>query len=173
MAVMTSALIRLYPRAWRERYGAEMQDLLARQPASLRAMTDLLAGAIDARLNPQNLVVANLGIVNPAHKGNTMIRVLSCAPAGVSVADQFRSAAWMIGTSLVMVTLSIMLKSKFGPSSFSEGLLYAGFPAALMLSSQSIYLRCYSPAARRIISIGGAVGMVLFMWAVTAISYRI
>ena len=42
-----------------------------------------------------------------------------------------------------------------------------------MLSSQSLYLRCYSPAARRIIAIGGAVGMVLFMWAVTAISYRI
>ncbi|CAN5868891.1 hypothetical protein BH18ACI5_BH18ACI5_14560 [soil metagenome] len=102
-----------------------------------------------------------------------MTKVFRCAPAGVSTADQAKSAGWMIGASFVLAALSIVLKYKFGPSSFSEGLLYAGFPAALMLSSECTYLKPYSKAARRVISIGGAVGMVLFMWAVTAIGYRL
>lgn len=48
-------LIRLYPRAWRQRYGAEMCELLAQDRFTLRAATDLLAGAIDARLYPQQM----------------------------------------------------------------------------------------------------------------------
>jgi hypothetical protein len=44
-------LIRLYP-AWRRRYGRELAELLAAQPASFRTAVDLVAGAVDAWLNP-------------------------------------------------------------------------------------------------------------------------
>ena len=46
-------LLRLYPRAWRERYGDEMLALLEAQPASLLDRLDLIGGAIDAHLHPQ------------------------------------------------------------------------------------------------------------------------
>ena len=46
-------LIRLYPPAWRRRYGRELAELLAAQPASFRTAVDLVAGAVDAWLNPQ------------------------------------------------------------------------------------------------------------------------
>ena len=36
------SLLRLYPRRFRERYGAELQDLLESQPASLRDAVDLI-----------------------------------------------------------------------------------------------------------------------------------
>ena len=42
----------LYPRAWRQRYGAEMEQMLAGQRPTFRTVLDLVAGAIDARLNP-------------------------------------------------------------------------------------------------------------------------
>lgn len=48
-----SLLIRLYPRPWRDRYEAEMVDLLEQQPTSFRSSLDLLRGAADAHLHPQ------------------------------------------------------------------------------------------------------------------------
>jgi hypothetical protein len=46
-------LLRLYPREWRRRYGAELEELVASQPRSLQLVIDLLGGAVDARLKPQ------------------------------------------------------------------------------------------------------------------------
>ena len=48
-----NALLRLYPRAWRERYLAEVAALLDERPPSLRDRLDLLRGAADAWLHPQ------------------------------------------------------------------------------------------------------------------------
>ncbi len=48
-----SALLRLYPRAWRERYGDEMLALLEAQPASIFDQLDLILGALDAHLHEQ------------------------------------------------------------------------------------------------------------------------
>ena len=48
-----SALLRLYPQAWQERYGDEMLALLEARPASLSDRIDLIRGGLDARLHPQ------------------------------------------------------------------------------------------------------------------------
>jgi len=48
-----NTLLRLYPRAWRERYGDELVALLEEHPASLIDQFDLIRGAVDARLHPQ------------------------------------------------------------------------------------------------------------------------
>jgi hypothetical protein len=44
-------LVRLYPRAWRERYGEEYLALLEELPASPRVLLDALFGAADAHLH--------------------------------------------------------------------------------------------------------------------------
>ncbi len=48
-----SAILRLYPRAWRDRYRDELLALLEERPATLFDSLDLISGAIDARLHPQ------------------------------------------------------------------------------------------------------------------------
>lgn len=48
-----SALIRLYPAAWRDRFGEEFEALLAARPATFRDRVDIVLGALDARLSPQ------------------------------------------------------------------------------------------------------------------------
>ena len=48
----TNWLLRLYPAAWRARYGAEFTELLLARPPSARDRLDILRGAVDARLNP-------------------------------------------------------------------------------------------------------------------------
>jgi hypothetical protein len=47
------AILRCYPRAWRERYGDELAELIARESRSPRLAFDLARGAIDAHLHPQ------------------------------------------------------------------------------------------------------------------------
>ena len=44
-------LLRLYPSAWRRRYGDEMAALLAEHRATLRTYVDLALGALDANLS--------------------------------------------------------------------------------------------------------------------------
>ncbi len=48
-----SRLVRLYPRRWRDRYEAEVLDLLEQRTISVADRFDLVRGAIDAHLHPQ------------------------------------------------------------------------------------------------------------------------
>ena len=170
MAVMTTALIRLYPRRWRQRYGQEMRELLAAQKLSFRTVADLVAGAIDARLNPKRIPAVDAGQKTGVEQ---MVRAFRCAPEGVSLTDQWRSAAWMVGGSLVLTLVGLGLKVQIGSNSFSEGLMYAAFPASLMLSSECTYFKRYSPAARGVMSVGGAILIVVMMWGSVALANRI
>lgn len=170
MSRLAATLLRLYPRDWRHRYGGEMAAMLGDQPLTLRTATDLLAGAIDARLN------SNWTRVNaPADaKGATMTtRMLRCTPVGVTRADEWRSAAWMVGGSLVLMVISIGLRAVWRENAFSESLLYAAFPASLMLSNECLYFKPYSRAARFTLSLGGAALIILMMWLAVLAGERI
>lgn len=45
-------IVAFYPRAWRRRYGDELEDLLESGVVGLRGRLDLLRGALDAHLHP-------------------------------------------------------------------------------------------------------------------------
>ncbi|CAN5168395.1 hypothetical protein BH20ACT22_BH20ACT22_20940 [soil metagenome] len=46
-------LVWLYPQRWRKRYGRELEAMLEQTSPTPRMMFDLVAGALDARLNSQ------------------------------------------------------------------------------------------------------------------------
>jgi hypothetical protein len=46
-------IVALYPRAWRVRYGDELEDLLESGSVGLRGRLDLVRGALDAHLHPE------------------------------------------------------------------------------------------------------------------------
>ncbi|MEW5990168.1 MAG: hypothetical protein AB1736_02330 [Chloroflexota bacterium] len=48
-----SRLVDLYPRAWRARYGDELEDLAAARPLGLGGTIDLVRGAFDAHRHPE------------------------------------------------------------------------------------------------------------------------
>ena len=48
---LARGIVRLYPRAWRERYAAEMLAVLPRHHVTLWTYADLLLGALDAHLH--------------------------------------------------------------------------------------------------------------------------
>lgn len=49
---VAKTLVRLYPRAWRERYGAELSDMLEDRPGGLAAVLDVLRSALGERMLP-------------------------------------------------------------------------------------------------------------------------
>ncbi|MBF8188436.1 hypothetical protein ITP53_22450 [Nonomuraea sp. K274] len=53
--VIAEAVLSLYPRAWRQRYGAEVADLIASRPVRPRTVLDLVRGAADAWLRYRRL----------------------------------------------------------------------------------------------------------------------
>jgi hypothetical protein len=48
------AVLRLYPRWWRARYGAEIEALLDDRPVGFRGAVDLARGALDARMRGED-----------------------------------------------------------------------------------------------------------------------
>ena len=166
MSALRASLLRLYPRAWRERYGAEMEEALARQSMSVRTFADVVAGAIDAHANRQWMPASDAA---KADGGKTMSPISWCEMAGVTAEDQRRSAAWMIGGSIVLTSVALLLVRLMGQNSLSEGLLYSAFPASLMLSSECTYLKRYSGRARTVMSVAGALLIVLMTWASVAV----
>ena len=102
-----------------------------------------------------------------------MIKSTICNPTGVSAQGQWKSAGWMVGGSLGLTLFGVLLKLKIGPNSLSEGLVYAAFPASLMLSSECTYFKRYSRAARTTMAVGGALLIILIMWASVAVGNRI
>lgn len=53
MDQLARAILRLYPAAWRDRYGGEVADLLGQRRLRPADVADLLRGALDARMHPQ------------------------------------------------------------------------------------------------------------------------
>lgn len=146
-----------------------METLVASERRTLRLFLDLLAGAIDARLNPQWTPATS-----PAEGSEAMssIRRL-CASPGFSPAEQRRGAAWMIGASAGFALLGLGMDYLYGRTVLSKAVLYAAFPMAVILSGRSTYLKAYSPQVRWILLLGGVVGMFLLMLAVTWFADRI
>ena len=54
MRRLATALLRLYPRRWRERYGPEMRALLADHRVRPATLADLVVAALRARADPTN-----------------------------------------------------------------------------------------------------------------------
>ena len=49
----TRYLVALYPRAWRLRYGDELEELVGDQRLSFAIAFDLIRGAVDAQFHPE------------------------------------------------------------------------------------------------------------------------
>jgi hypothetical protein len=68
--------LRLYPRAWRERYGDEVALVLARHRVTLWTVFDMLLGAADAHLHPELLPGR---LTSMAHRIRTSEIAIFCA----------------------------------------------------------------------------------------------
>jgi hypothetical protein len=151
-------LLRLYPREWRRRYGAEIEEVVASQPKSLQLVVDLLGGAVDAHLKPQAFARRLDGATAADRGGLDMVnRMKGCgATASVSRKDAFLGAGLTLGSALVVATIMVI-----GRSPITETIGLTMFPGVLAVGTQSMYLRGHSTLAK-VVLIGGPF-VVLFL----------
>ena len=157
-------LVRLYPRAWRERYGAEMSAMLEQIPLTPAAVIDLVAGAIDARVSPH--VVAASRTTSTSEKENAMFnRMMKRCVAGPSVSprDAWLGAAVMIGSSVVFAVAYVLASHRYRDSEVVDAFGIMAFPAALLLSMPFTHMKGHSRISQTII-----VGVSLLILAICA-----
>ncbi len=122
--------------------------MLAEEPRSLRLGLDLIAGAVDARLNPQWTPAATIG----GEHDMTVNTACTYARSGYAPHRAKASAAWMIGISLVSLLIGLALTSTFGDSVYTDALFSAAFFIALLVSNfEGRDPRPYSGSARVVI----------------------
>jgi hypothetical protein len=74
MRGLVGRIVRLYPRAWRERYEEEFVAMLEQGPVSIKDLFDVALGAVDAWLRPQ--VVREGRLVMVARMRGSVLAVL-------------------------------------------------------------------------------------------------
>jgi nitrite reductase/ring-hydroxylating ferredoxin subunit len=102
--LLVRVLLRLYPDAWRERYGVEVATLLASQPPSRRQLLDLAGGALDARRHPDLLTApafATAGAVAPVAPPAAGYGAVAAPPAGELSRRSFMRRAIGAGAGLL------------------------------------------------------------------------
>lgn len=89
-------LVRLYPRRWRQRYGQEFAVVLEEQPMKLRAVFDVLRGALTQRLTP-----TDYGDATMTDPTGTVLRFVRLPSALVPIALS------LAALSVVVVSLAL------------------------------------------------------------------
>ena len=141
--LLVRGLLRLYPRSWRARYGAELADLFAPAPLSMSLIVDLIAGAIDARLHPELVArPISLGQEGEAHMLGKLMK-LSCAGYGAHITrrDAWLSAAVMLGGTLVFTLVWMRLRVGGQDDPYIDSFALVPLLAAYILSLPFTYLK--------------------------------
>ncbi len=129
-------LLRLYPRAWRDRYGEEFLAMAGEGPLGPQQTFDIVCGAIDAWLSADVRRAAASGRVATNEGGTKMLKsLLACERNAVryTVRDSLMAAAVMIGVTFVLTRLGHLADAS-GWAATAEVVTKFGFLAALTLS---------------------------------------
>ena len=95
-------LLRLYPRAWRARYGDEFVDITGERQLSVQQTIDIVMGAIDARLS--NRVRGSAAGVTTL--GGTMIEQLKMRCVGT--APRYTNRDALIGAGVMILGTALL-----------------------------------------------------------------
>ena len=134
-------LLRLYPRAWRERYGEEFLEFVGSGPLRPQQVIDIVSGAIDAHLTREIRRGVN---GHDTGGGAVMLKTLKAACATtaprVTTRDALIGAAVMIGVTFLLVALGGFARG-WGWEGPAEVLTSLAFSVALAASMPFMYLK--------------------------------
>lgn len=161
-------LVKLYPAKWRERYGEEFAEILARQRPSIGMIMDVLGGALDAHLHPQ-IHVQQLTLEGDTMTDSMMQRCAAGGPA-LSKREQLTAGIGMLVGSLALTIIYVILRKIYHDIPAVEGFGYTILPAMLLFYAQMAYLRRRTFGAQ-VFLVGGMLGFLyLIMWGACLIA---
>ena len=129
-------LLRLYPRAWRERYGEEFVATAGTGRLHPQQVIDIVSGAVDAWLSSDvHEATRTMGVAENGEGSMVAKSRLLCYPPTLRMTtrDSVIGAAVMIGGSVIFSALGIAAR-RSGLDMSAETLLAIAFPGSLTLS---------------------------------------
>jgi hypothetical protein len=163
-------LLRLYPRAWRERYGEEFLATAGQGVLQLQQVIDIVSGAIDAWLSADVRRAARASSVVPTQGGPMKLPAsMVCRRSEVryTTRDALLGAGVMVATSLLLVALGVAAR-RAGWAVTGEALTTIGFPVSLTLS-MPFWLMKGQPWKAQWVIVGGTVAILLAMGVFAAL----
>ena len=160
--MLRERLLRLYPHAWRERYGAEFLATVEPGSLNVQQVIDIVSGAIDARLSSDVRRATARTRVAPSAGGPMIQKSLTiCArnQARYTKRDALIGAGVMLGTTLVF-TIAGLLTRRAGWPAIGELLLSLGFSASLTLS-MPFWLMKGQPWKAQVVIVGGTLAFLI------------
>jgi hypothetical protein len=155
-----SALIRLYPRGWRDRYEAEFVTLLEARPPTIGDRFDIVRSALDARLHPQvrRPEAPEPEPVDDVPDDTVVVRRLGYATLGGAV-------AWLLTWSFATVAAPVVYDG-YGPHRDGSGALPLLLLATSLLIGGLIGHLIVLPNSRRTARTGAVVAIpLLLLWS--------
>jgi hypothetical protein len=164
---MRKRLLRLYPRAWRARYGEEFLAAFDGEPLGVQDVIDIVSGAIDAWLSADVRQTTMASRVAPTGGGSMTLKgVFACErkASGVTPRDGVIGAGVMLGMTLLFKVLSTMA-ARNGLPVASDFFVSLSIPASFTLS-MPFWLMKGQPWKAQLAIVGGTflilVGITLF-----------
>jgi len=159
-------LLALYPPRWRRRYGDEVRALIDSQPFSLHAGIDLIAGAIDAWIEPQRI---------PTHEGVNMNAMMKsgCSRERASREDARKSGVVMIGGTLVLTALWMVMHIRLRDKTYIDAFSAMAFFVPYLFSLRYTSLKGRSLRTQSIFIGGMLVVFVLIFGSAGWIASRL
>jgi len=133
--VIAEQLLRLYPPAWRLRYGDEFVAMLGHDPLPARQIVDIVIAAIDAWLSSDVRRSARAGGTVSRRGTMTLHTFLTCGTArgGVTPRDGLMGAGVMLGVTVMFSAIGIVARRSGWPIA-GETLKSVSFFFAFLLS---------------------------------------
>jgi hypothetical protein len=153
-------LLRLYPRAWRERYGDEFVEMVGPGRLQLQQVVDIVSGAIDAWLSSD--VRGATQATAQSTGGVTMVKTVSvCEKNQVRYTrrDGVIGGAIILLGSLLSVVLGTALKRN-GYDELAEAVMVNGYLVAMNISLPFWLMKGQSRKSQVVI-IGGTTAILL------------
>jgi hypothetical protein len=160
--VRRDRLLRLFPRAWRRRYGDEFLETVADRSLGPQQVIDIVSGAIDAWLSADVRRATMATRAAPNGGGRMMLKALSVCErnrVAYTMRDALRGAGVMIVASLIL-TMAGVVARRGGWSMTGEALTSLSFFAALILS-MPFWLMKGQPWKAQVVIVGGTLTLLV------------
>jgi len=156
-----ASLLRLFPRAWRERYGDEFISLAGDGPLGARQIIDVVSAAIDARLSSDVRKLAGATSRAGNSQGDavmiaTLRRACVRPSAPLTLRDGLIGAAMIIGGTFALLAAGRMAGG-FGYHGANEFLKGLAFPVSALVSNGFTFMKGQPWKAQAVIMGGGLV----------------
>lgn len=166
------SLLRLYPRAWRERYGEEFLATVGEGAPSPQQMVDIVSGAIDAWLSSEVRNATRVHGIATSAGGSSMLKSLMvCERSKVRYTrrDALIGAGVMVVATLMLTLVGVAARRNGWPLA-GEVLTSIAFPVSLTLS-QPFWLMKGQPWKAQAVIVGGTLAMLTLIGFVAATQF--